>query len=214
MATTTFYPETSTNTYYTETLAQATWAGARDAGNAALGTTDNHVQIRGIFYTGNSKYYVIRGFFWFDTSALPVELINSAIFKATTHSGADADTTGYLVESTQDGSAALLAADFGAVGGTSFGSATFSETLDTENSLTLNDDGITNISKTGISYFALMDTDDFNNVTPTSGNSEIQVYSVEEAGATKDPKLAVTYGEAPPATGTIVTPTLLTLGIG
>jgi len=70
--------------------------------------------------------------------------------------------------------------------------ASWVDTAGTYNDFTLNANGISNISKTGITYFGARDSLDTANTTPT-GNNNWNFNSSNGAGTTTDPKLVVTY---------------------
>ena len=160
-----------------------------------------------------------RGILLFDTSGLPdtatiSEAILSFVANASTDtlSGSASDNSAIvLVASTPASNIVLENADFSQVGTTDFGRSAKqgSLTIDssTYNNITLNASGISAISKTGITKFAMRYGWDFDNTaTGLTWSSEgIQRISIAtaEAGTATTPKLVITYS-------TVVAPTVTT----
>lgn len=122
----------------------------------------------------------VDGFFWAERNNL-----GSPVFHIAGATPASNDT--------------LVAADYSQCQTTSFGTvanASWSESA--YNDVTLNESGISNISKTGISKFSFqLSWDILNNTTGltwgSSKTSGFAFWNSSEAGTTKDPKLVVTY---------------------
>lgn len=145
-----------------------------------------------------------RGFFTFDSSALTASAtISAAVFSI--YGSSKADTLG---TSTSQGSILVVSsnpalsntlgnADYDQIGSTSFGSKTYANySASAYNDFTMNASGISNVSKTGISKFAVRIGADFFDSTPTwsSGASIIlEARFADATGTTNDPKLVVTY---------------------
>jgi len=151
----------------------------------------------------------------FDTSSIPDgDVKNSAIlslFGVTKLTGVGTPELD-IVSSAPASNTAIVAGDFTTLGTTIFVSITnASYSVTAYNDLTLNSDGLTNITFTGVSKFgARLDWDTDNNFTGTwaSDNaSRFTFNSADEPGTTKDPKLAVTHGVV--ATGGGATSALL-----
>ena len=109
----------------------------------------------------------------------------------------------------------LVNADKSQVGTTDFGRSAQQDTLTAGayNDITLNANGLTNISKTGISKFGGVFGFDFDNTTTglTWASGVFQAVSTafaDTAGTTNDPKLVITYTPAS------VSGTMPLLGIG
>lgn len=179
-------------------LSSATWAEARDAasGNDISATATSAILVQS---TWGGVYYVGRGFFLFDASALTAAAnISSAVisFAASAAGVTNADTTAaHIVSCTPASNTTLELADYSQIGATSFASMNLSSWVDTDgtyNDFTLDANGIANISKTGISKFATRNSRDLNDSAATGINA-LQCYYADQTGTTKDPKLVITY---------------------
>ena len=157
-------------------------------------------------YTSTNKYVsIFRCFFTFATSGLGSgATINSAKislcsdYKTEGFSTIDSDT--HIVASSQVANNTLDQWDYQTAGATSFGSIAYASVsiAGTYNDIALNASGLSNISKTGISKFAMRVGADLNNVEPTwvSGAWHyIEFFSADNTGTSQDPKLVVTYNE-------------------
>ena len=136
----------------------------------------------------------------FDTSSLSNGTISSSVFSG--YYSNKINTLGspdlHLASSTPASNTALIGADFQNVGRTSFGSITYAAfTASQYNNITLNADGLANISKTGISKFSLQLSWDINNsftgVWVSAESSFLAIISADTAGTSQDPKLVVQY---------------------
>ena len=93
---------------------------------------------------------------------------------------------------------ALVAADYGQVQTTSFGSITYANfSTSGYNDIALNSSGLSNINKTGISKFSFQLNWQINNSFTGTWDSwalsYMHSYSADQTGTTQDPKLVVTY---------------------
>lgn len=138
-------------------------------------------------------YYISRGFWPFDTSALPASpTISAAVlsFYIDDVHAADTDSVA-VVQSTQASNTALVVEDYDQIGSTSGGSITFASiTVNQYNDIALNATGISWISDSGFTKLATRTLNDLNNVTPT-GRSDCDVYTADNAS--NKPKLVITY---------------------
>lgn len=158
--------------------------------------------------TLNQYQYLARGFFLYDTSALGASAIIS-VATVGLYFDAKVTTLGtndiHIVSSTPNSNTVLANGDYSQVGSTSFGNwanAVFGGAGYMTKNLDAN--GISNVSKTGISKFAIRCSSDLNNNTTgiSWSNSSVMNYSFTSggyAGTTRDPKLDITY--TVPATG-------------
>ena len=144
---------------------------------------------------------LLHSYLLFDTSSLGASAIISSA-KITPHFYAKDNGLGspdiHVASSNPASNTDLVSADFQNVGRTSFGSLTYaSVTVAAYNDITLNANGLANISLTGISKFSLQLSWDINNsytgTWVSSGFSRISAYAADQTGTTQDPKLTVTY---------------------
>ena len=166
-----------------------------------------------------------RTFFNFDTSALPdADNIDSATFEFVATSTADALTPAQsisLVTAAPASNIALVGGDFDSLGtvlqATDLTIASLTADSATFNTYTLNETGEGNISRTGITNFAVQLASDFSGTEPTwasgSSASVIFVTSEETLAGDKRPKLTVTHasrgsGGTTPLSGTRVSPAI------
>lgn len=158
--------------------------------------------------TSGQYQSLIRAVFLFDTSTLPdTDTISSATLSvyvtATTDTlsgSASANSVMVAVASTPASNTALAASDYGNVGSVDFGRSAQQDALSTNayNAITLNASGIANISKTGVSGFALRYGWDFDNTTTgltwaSNASQRITINHAETADTTTDPKLVVVH---------------------
>lgn len=158
--------------------------------------------------TSNQYSNISRGVFLFDTSSLPDSAsISSATFSFyregsndTLTASSSANSSIELVSSTPASNTALVAADYGQIGGTSFGSSAIEASLVNSqyNDIPLNSDGIAAISKTGVSKFGTRYKWDLNNTTTgitwaSGGEIRSQISYADTAGTSQDPKLLVVF---------------------
>lgn len=115
-------------------------------------------------------YRIDRGFMHFNTAALPdTATITSAFVRINGSAGADADTvTGHIVSSTA--ASPPTASDWANIGATSFGSYVFAGFPTGNKDVTLDTNGIANISLTGLSKFGLRTNRDIDDSAPTGTN--------------------------------------------
>ena len=210
----TVYPdphtETSTvdgrvyRTAVNETFATIIAGAGSGAGDAAA---DNIVCNLAASTTSNQFAQLIRGIFLFDTSALGLSEISAAVLSlnggATELGGVKTNGLGepalHIAASTPASNTALAAADYGNVGGTSFGSVSYAniQASGSYTNWTLNATGIAAISKTGISKFSLRHswdiTGSFTGTWASGAASHFGFKLAETANTTSDPKLVVTY---------------------
>ena len=106
---------------------------------------------------------------------------------------------------------AIVTGDYSTLGSTAFSTAITYAGFSTTgyNDFALNNDGIANISKTGISKFGARNANyDVANVDPATGSASLtsgmDTFAVEAAGTTTDPKLVVTYSVTPQ--GIVISP--------
>ena len=74
------------------------------------------------------------------------------------------------------------------------------------NNFTLNAAGISNINKTGASWFGTRLSGDFDNSEPVYSASliaRVNIYLADNTGTTNDPKLVVIHTTPPPSSGSI-----------
>jgi hypothetical protein len=149
------------------------------------------------FSYGSGNYYIVRTFFLFDTSSIPDgDTITSATFSwyfnSDTDGGNANDTNLALVSSDPASNTAIATGDYDATGSTSFGTMDAWTTNGQYNDITLNASGLANISKTGISKFAIVNANDLSATAP-NGLNQKRCYMADNTGTDKDPKLVVTY---------------------
>lgn len=182
----------------TITAANATWATAQGATTGTVDKTSASGYIaRASLVTGT--YHIFRGFFTWNTAALTSAAIISSVVASffDTGGGDDSNTDATsldIVQSTQASNNDLVANDYDNVGTTSFfnialGSWTASSSY---HNCTLNANGIANISKTGVSKYAVRINRDLANSAPT-GSNQRSIFYGDQSGTTNDPKLVVTY---------------------
>lgn len=170
--------------------------------------TGNIVNIIGASATTDQYANLYRAILLYDTSSIPdTNNLDSATHshhitsRVDTLSGAaSANSAQVLVSSAPASDTALAAGDFDSVGSTEFGrSAKQADLTDGAYSdITLNASGLNNISKTGVSKFALRYGFDFDNTTTgitwsANQTQEILAKAAETTGTTQDPKLVVTH---------------------
>lgn len=142
-----------------------------------------------------------RAIFCFDTSSIPDNaIINSATLSIfVTGKSAGLGQTGLSVSaSTPASTSSLSNSDYGQVGSVSFSNKSYgSVTTGAHNAFVLDSNGIDNISKTGISKFALRLSWDmvgsFTGSWSSIQNSVYFIYHSDVSGTSNDPKLTVDY---------------------
>lgn len=154
--------------------------------------------------TSNQWVAIYRGFFLFDTSSIPdTDTISSATFSLYGNSGLTGNEFGTapeldVVSSTPASNTAIVNADYSQVGSTVFGSATWANVDQTAYfDITLDANGIANISKTGVSKFGTRQNWDTDNSPPTWSSGGPAAYGyvqcADTAGTGNDPKLVVVH---------------------
>ena len=206
--TSTFYPDadpesTSVDGQASFDNSTTAWSTIQSAADSALasdtGGQANHV------YVGqetSNRWWLYRSFYLFDTSALgDTDTIDSASFNlyVTSTTNFDTGTAKYisLVSSSPASDTAITTADYDQVGTTKLATDinTVDITLNEYKPWILNATGITNISKTDVSKFALRHGQDLNNEQPSVGGdngingARFQDYD----GTTSGPKLVVEH---------------------
>jgi len=182
---------------------------AQTASSSAQPTADDgQVQIRAD--TSTDKWDVLeRPVFLFDTSALPDnDVISAATFSvvgSTAFPKSDDFTSSIaLVSSAPAANTDLVVGDFGSFGTTDLATrvtiADYANDDSTFNDFTLIEEGITAISKTGVTKYGLRISNDVDNSEPSWGASQSATVGVQFAEETlsgdKRPKLVVIH-EAP-----------------
>ena len=173
-----------------------TWANVRSAtAGSYLYDTYAGLDVRSVYASPN--YRIDRLFFLFNTSTLSSgAIISSAILSLKGNEKAEADSgasTQNIVSSSPASNTQLVVGDYDQVGATSFASKSYAAFSTTAyNDYTLDSNGISNISLTGISKFAVRIYSDFANIAPT-GNNYVGVWTADQPGTSEDPKLVVTY---------------------
>ncbi len=162
-----------------------------------------------------SSYYIWRSFFPVDTSSLGAgATITSATFGVYGKYDNSATNFNYApIQTDQSSPTSLGLPDFNncgalsdpTLGATELNTSTF--TLSGYNTFTLNEAGLGWIDKTGYTMLGLRSSHDYSGAGSAPGagvNNSVTVFSSEEAGTDKDPKLVVTgtgFGPPPPAAG-------------
>lgn len=208
----TFYPDANPETTSVDgrtscyTGSDLTWAQAHDSGGAFAVDNDADAWCIVLYTSANSNYWLSlgRSIFLFDTSSLPDEAtISAATLSVMTGSGKN-DPAGWapdvnVYSSAPASNTAVVAGDFDSLGTTPFSTAiTYANWAATGNynDFALNSDGLSAISKTGVSKFGLRNANyDVANSAPTwsaSKTANLDVYYAEKGTGYK-PKLVVTY---------------------
>lgn len=202
--TSTFYPHSSDGDIY------ATGAGFATVRAAATGTVSNTnaTELYG-FYEGGASDELHRGFFHFDTSAIPdADTISAATFALVQTSSFVGTPEGGLVQSSAASDTSLATTDYNDLGSTE-GATRLTITSGATNTWTLNSTGLTWISKTGYTKLGLRLGRDIDNSDPGTTPHYFRMYASEQTGTTNDPVLVVTHASS------AVTPTSFPLlGIG
>lgn len=153
--------------------------------------------------TSNTWQWIIRSIFLFDTSSLGADAnITNAVLSLYGYDKTDdlsISPTTDIYTSNPASNTSLIPADYTTLGTISqTGSPiAYSNWSVAYNPFTFNSTGISNINKTGISKFgsrnANYDTADSPPTWLQAAESGVGTYYADETGATKDPKLVVTY---------------------
>lgn len=172
----------------------AVYATAHDA---ATGTIDDTSAQNNIGQLVSGTYFIYRGFFFFDTSAIPdgATIVTATLYL---YGQADHSTTDFdlVIRNGQptyphDPLAVgdYLYSHYAGDGG-SFNTSGFS--VAGYNAITLNATGLGWISDTGTTKLAVISSRDIASIAPT-GDEYVTVYNAEQAGTNNDPYLAVGY---------------------
>lgn len=196
LTTTNFYSGAGDGVCYQEAVETWDSARAQSSSNYVFDNTSGPVQFIQS-WTSGSYHPIRRAFFPTDTSSLGASATISAavmkIYGAGTIANTDS-TSGYMVQTTQASTSALVAGDYSKTGSTDGGNFTYAGwNTSGYNSITLNATGRGWINKTGYTMLGVRDGLDFNNTGPTAGNNSIVCYFSGETGTSKDPYLEVTY---------------------
>ena len=195
----------------------AVWATARDA--ALSDTVSDSGAFGSTMANLETNYTISRCFFLFDTAAIPdTDTISAATFSLAADGTAEQNsntTTHVLVASTPASDTAIVAEDYDQTGATSFGTQTFAswnETADTYNDITVLTPDSGKISKTGVTKFATRSLLDIDNTAPSPGGATNRLFfkMADTAGTASDPKLTGTSAGVVVAGGGAA----LLLGIG
>ena len=223
--TSTFYPDADPETTSVDGTQRRrgvdeTWAtirgGAATAGEDAA--TDIPTLAQGSTTT-NQWAGLDRGFFLFDTSAIPDgDTIDSATISLYGKAGGGTalTVTGNIYSSSPASNTAIVAGDFGLVGTTQFstGIAIGSWSITAYNNYALNASGLAAIDKTGVSKFSHCLQEDRANSAPSwvsGATGDLRTKAAEAvAGTTEDPKLVVEHS----VPVTFVLKTMTMLGVG
>ena len=185
------------DSYPSDTFAEGR---AADPGLRINDATGN-LQIGADIYSG--KYYIIRSYLVFDTSSIPDDATVTGATIGVYGSASTGNPTMSLVESTQTSSTVLALADFQKIGSTKLADDIADVATDAYSIFTLNEIGLSKISLTGYSKFALRETDhDLANSTNGATRYYINFHLVGDTGY--EPYLSVTYtipGTSSPTTG-------------
>lgn len=171
---------------------------------AGAGTSvyDTSMQVRLTEHATTSSRYVRlhRAFCHYDTSSLTADSIISnvvlSLYLTKANSFASSPLT-HIIESTIISDNTLTTLDFVNTGSVDFGSIAYDDlNSSVYNDFTLNESGIANVSKTGVSKFASKSSWDFTRTGPAwEGGKEFRltISPADNEGTDNDPKLTVTY---------------------
>ena len=207
MATLTVYPNplTSVDGYVRRSGSNITFSDIRDGAGTGSNYTDSDANIARLqANTSTDRYQVMqRAIILFDTSPLTAAATISAGVLSLFGQDAVANlgTAGFecdIVASTPASDTVLADSDYAQLGLTVFSSIAYASfQVEAYNDFTLDANGITNITKEGISKFGGRGDWDLNNSFGGSWgsglNSNFLVYTADQTGTDNDPKLVVTY---------------------
>lgn len=220
----TFWPDANPETTSVDGVVGNTDAGWSTTHDAATGdeagpssTEDEAASSRDV--DGGTNYQIKRGFFLFDTSAIPdVNTISAATFSlyvtGKTNNDNDGDDYVNVYSTTPASNTNLTTADFDAIGTTAYATEIDIGSITTSqyNDWTLNATGIAAVSKTGITKLGIReghDAEDLIIAPGGAGRNKIDVYFADNGIATA-PKLVVTHEVAAAGGGK----TLTLMGVG
>ena len=227
MATLTVYPDpdpesTSVDGEVFRRDVSEAWATIRTSTGTGAGPSDTSNAILWMDKFNSSWRHFHRAVYLFDTSSLDDTATISAATLSIFAAGTKDDTLGVvpairLVSHSPASNTNLVAGDypFAQFGTTSFGEITWANWVGTaasENSVTLNASGLTNISKTAVSKFGVLFSNDMDNSEPagTTARTVIDAYFADQTGTTNDPKLVITYSLG----GSTTTHRRMLMGVG
>ncbi len=211
--TSTFYPNAGTGTAPVDgealrSVAGEAWSTLRggNGNGSSVSANSMRVSLRA-WSTTNNWNQILRVLMGFDTSSIPDgDTINSATISVWKDNTLGVGSTCSLTESFNFTNASfgdvttIADSDYQLQTGNSTVYSTAKACSDVingqYNDWALNTDGKNHISKTGISYFALKPTGDITNTEPSWSSSSIAdftMYSADETGTSKDPKLVVEH---------------------
>ena len=191
----------------------AVWGDARGAStgdSASVSDTNEQCASSAWISSGINLYYINRGFFLFDTSAIDdAHSIHSATMSVYVDWKKNEDDDGNdfisIVTTTPAATTSLSTADFDQVGSTEQHDSSErkdigSITLDQYVNWTLNATGLGNISKTGVTKFGTREGHDLLNEALPNGGPNVENYIFcdfsDETGTSTDPKLVVVHSAA------------------
>lgn len=173
-------------------------AGTHSQDSAPGPTFEECVRLRANSYPTCDR--MSRGFFLFDTSALPdTDTIDSAVLSlyiyGQTNSGGWASTYSFY-DATPASNTAIVASDYANVGSTALSAsvAAGSISIDAYNDWALNSSGLAAIAPTGVSKFAIRSNHDAGAVDPGgSGELLLNCHYADTTGTSTDPMLVVEH---------------------
>lgn len=184
-----------------------TWADIRGGTSANIVDSVSATQNAAQLYdgeAGSAKWDAMtRSIFGFDTSAIgDTDTIDSATLSFYGSASTDGLAGAAVVvdRSVPNSSSGLAAGDFDVSRWDGVEQSTARITISSwvngsYNNYTLNATGLSNVSKTGITWYGLRHSNDFDNSEPATfnGNSRIIPYFADQTGTTNDPKLVVVH---------------------
>lgn len=212
-ATSTFYPdanvETTTVDGYVRKNDSNDWATTRGAADGTAAVDDGTNSLCWVGGNG-SVYDLIRWFNLFNTGPTigDSDTISSATYSMYITGVTETLASGSVnvFTCTPASNTAIVTADYDQVASVAQATARIISGLSTSayNDWTLNATGLSSISKTGVTKFALRNSYDYNNTDPgiSGGYSRIDGIGADTSGTTQDPKLVVVH--ASPFTPRIV----------
>jgi len=217
--TSTFYPdpdaETNTVDGYTVRGGTLTWSDIHDGVGTGSGDVDATAAIAQLSASATADRWAFmrRGVFGFYTESIPDgDTISSATFSLRGFSISDQFSQSVVIDRNPPATATALAnGDYDLAGWNGVEQATGRITIASwstagYNNFTLNAAGISNINKTGASWFGTRLSGDFDNSEPVYSASliaRVNIYLADNTGTTNDPKLVVIHTTPPPSSGSI-----------
>ena len=175
------------------------YAATRDASSGNLGDPSSTDHYTTNLNNSGSTFTVSRYFFYFDISALPPSAIISEVTLSLKTGGDYTNTNGssaVLVAATPADKNSIVGGDFDQVGSTSLGSQAYPGAGNTAFTITLNAAGLVALEAARASGFfivALRASGDFNNVSPSGVELQVNINSANAASAGDRPTLNITY---------------------